>query len=407
MVVFAQYPLGETRVQREAEALIKQGYEVDVICVRMPGNLAVDCYKGVTIYREKYHFLPRLVNTDGLWIKLRYYINFFFTAGYRLTKLHLMKHYDTIQIHNLPDFLVFCALIPKFLGVPVILDLHDLMPELYAGNLGKNPSLTARLIRLQEWLACKFADHVITVTEIWRQALIQRGLPGPKCSVVMNVADTDIFHPSANGSLRLTGRDGFKLIYHGTMREQFGLDLAIQAINLVRHDIPQIHLTMVGGGEYLPHMKKMIEELKLGQYISIEPTRLAEELPQIINSCDLGIVPYRSDAFMDGALPTKLMEYAAMGLPAIAARTTAIQAYFSNTNTEFFEPGDADDLARCILLLYHNPERMAELARGSENFNRRYNWAHVSEAYVSLVERLGGVGSRSKGFVSSGSTHTD
>ena len=38
MIVFAPYPLGETRVQREAEALLKHGYEVDVICVRLPGE---------------------------------------------------------------------------------------------------------------------------------------------------------------------------------------------------------------------------------------------------------------------------------------------------------------------------------------------------------------------------------
>ena len=42
MVVYARYPLGETRVQREAEALLQHGYEVDVICIRMPGEVAVE-----------------------------------------------------------------------------------------------------------------------------------------------------------------------------------------------------------------------------------------------------------------------------------------------------------------------------------------------------------------------------
>ena len=115
---------------------------------------------------------------------------------------------------------------------------------------------------------------------------------------------------------------------------------------------------------------------------------LAEELPDIIRSCDLGVVPYRSDVFTDGLLPTKLMEYAALGLPAVAARTTAIQAYFSDTNTEFFEPGNVDDLARCILRLYHNPDRMAELARGSQNFNQRYNWTNISAEYVAVIDGL-------------------
>lgn len=396
MVVFASYPLGETRVQREAEALLKQGYEVDVICVRMPGSPAVDRYKGVTIYREKYRFLPRMLKNDGLLVKLRYYINFLFTAAYRLTRLHLQKHYDTIQVHNLPDFLVFCAVIPKLFGTPVILDLHDLMPEFYTGRFGREKSLPARLIRLQERLACRFADHVITVSEHWRQALIKRGVTEKKCSVVMNVADESIFFPQAQSPDQLHGKDGFRLIYHGAIVERYGLDLAIQAVDKVRNDIPGIHLTLIGFGEYLPHLARMVAVLGVSQHVTFADSVLAEALPGIICSSHLGIVPYHNDVFTDGLLPTKLMEYAALGMPAIAARTTAIQAYFSDANTEFFEPGDVDDLARCILMLYRNPDRMAELARGSVKFNQRYNWAQVSEAYVSLVEQLGENKSKNK-----------
>ena len=41
-----------------------------------------------------------------------------------------------------------------------------------------------------------------------------------------------------------------------------------------------------------------------------------------------------------------------------------------------------------LLKLYHDPDRMAELARGSQKFNQRYNWAQISKEYVSLVDRL-------------------
>jgi len=394
MVVFACYPLGETRVQREAEALLKHGYEVDVICMRLHGEAAVDSYKGVQIFREVYKFPISLFKKGGLGEKFLSYFRFFFSATFRLTQLNQQKHYGTIQVHNLPDFLVFCALIPKLLGVPIILDLHDLMPEFFAGRFGQTSTFTARLIRLQERLACKFADHVITVSEHWRQTLIRRGVPANKCSVVMNVADDQIFRPS-NGSSLPDGMarneaipDGFRLIYHGSIHQRYGLDLAVQAIDQLRDKIPGIHLCLVGTGEFLPSVKGMIEKLHLQEYVTIEPLRLAEELPDIIRSCTLGLVPYRSDVFTDGLLPTKLMEYAALGLPAVAARTTAIQAYFSDTNTEFFEPGNVDDLARCIFMLYNDPDRMAALARGSLIFNQRYNWKNIGEAYVSLIDQL-------------------
>ena len=388
MVVFAVYPLSETRVQREAEALLRHGYEVDVISMRFPGEKASGQHKGVRIFQEKFRFPIHLAKSGGLGEKFLNYLYFFVSAAIRLTKLHLQKPYDTIQVHNLPDFLVFCALIPKMMGAPIILDLHDLMPEFFAGRFGQTNSLGARLIRWQERLACRFADHVITVSELWRQALIQRGVPENKCSVVMNVADESIFHPPQEPRIQPQNGDGFQLIYHGTFVQRNGLDLAIQAIDRARRDIPGIHLSLIGNGEYFPQMVRMIEELKVDRHVTIDRLHLAEELPEIIMSCHLGVVPIRSNAFTDTALSTKLMEYTALGLPVIAARTTANQAYHSDSNVEFFEPGDVDDLTRCILNLYHNPDRMAELARGSQNFNQRYNWTNISAEYVALVNGL-------------------
>jgi glycosyltransferase involved in cell wall biosynthesis len=205
----------------------------------------------------------------------------------------------------------------------------------------------------------------------------------------MNVADDQIFHPTNGNKPLLQSRQGFRLIYHGSMQERYGLDLALKAIDLVRHEIPELHLSLVGAGPFLPALRGLVEDLGLHEQVSIEPLHLAEELPEIIHSCDLGVVPYRSDFFTDGLVPTKLMEYAAMELPAIAARTTTIQEYFNDANVEFFEPGNIDDLARCILMLYRNPERMEALTLRSQNFNQRYNWAKIGAEYVALVERLG------------------
>ena len=389
MIVYATYPLAETRVQREAEVLIRHGYEVDVICMRLPNDLPIETYKGVRIYRERYRFPYLGFNNHGLVAKFLNYSRFFLSAVIRLTKLLIKNKYDVIQVHNLPDYLVFCAFIPKLLRIPIILDLHDLMPEFFAGRFNKRMPFMAKLIYWQEHLACKFADHVITVSEHWRQALMKRGVPEHKCSVVMNVADANIFSPCVDENYHRTRSDQFRLIYHGSIHERYGLDLAVVAVDNVRKEIPNIHLTLIGHGEFLPQIVGMVEERDLSQYITIENLHLAEELPGIIQSNDLGVVPYQNDVFTDGLLPTKLMEYAALGLPAIASRTTAIQAYFTDTNVEFFEPGNADDLARVIRNLYDNPSRLEELSRGSQKFNQRYNWSKVGAEYVALVEQVG------------------
>ncbi len=384
MVVLAYYPLGETRVQREAEALVAHGYEVDVLCLRGRGESPEAVHQGVSIHR-----LPLRIKKSSLFKQFLNYLQFFILAAIEVTRLHRKHAYSSIQVHNLPDFLVFCTFLLKLRGVPVILDLHDLMPEFYVGRFGVNKAgWLSALVRWQERQSCKFADHVITVSEHWRQALIQRGVRADKCSVVMNVADERIFTPKLE-KVQPRPEHSLRLIYHGSVVYRYGLDLAIQAVNAVKDEIPRIHLTILGGGDAIHGLMQMTKELGLQEHVAIyDELRPVEELPEIIQAADLGVVPYRNDVFTDGLLPTKLMEYAALDLPSIASRTTAMVEYFSDTMVEFFAPGDADDLARCLRLLYTSPQRMAELKAGCAVFNERYSWKKVSAEYVALVEGL-------------------
>jgi len=386
MVVFAHYPHSETRVQREAETLIDHGYAVDVICLGARTEVAIDTHYNVTIYR-----LPMArVKRKSLMAQFLDYIIFFILASVKLTRLHLERPYNVVQVHNLPDFLVFAALVPKLTGAQIILDLHDLTPEFYQGRFEQaSNSFLKRLICMQENLSCRFADHVITVSEHWRQALIQRGVPPEKCSVVMNLADPRIFHPLPAKDIS-KDNNLFRLFYHGTLSQRYGLDLVLQAMDLVRRQIPEIHLTIIGSGEHLEDLKRMADDLHLSEnHVQFRPNVPAEQLPPLIAAADVGIVPYRNDVFTDSLLPTKLMEYAAMGLPSIVARTSAIAAYFDETMVQFFTPGDVEDLARCILALYSDRKRLAQLAQGAEKFNQCYNWTKFGAEYVALVERLG------------------
>jgi glycosyltransferase involved in cell wall biosynthesis len=339
-----------------------------------------------------YRLPVRRYRRAGAAAQLLEYLTFFILAFVKLAVLHRRRRYGVVQLHNLPDFLVFAGMVPKLTGAKLILDIHDLMPEFYAGRFNRAlASWPVRLVRWQEWLSCRFANHVITVSEHWRLTLIARGVPAHKCSVIMNVADERIFKASDNDKCRSASKGGFELIYHGTIVQRYGLDLAIQAVDKARHDIPNIHLTILGRGDFVDTLSTMVQERDLHQHVTIyNEIRPIEELPDIIRAADLGIVPYRNDTFTDALLPTKLMEYAAVGLPAIAARTTAIEAYFRDTMTEFFEPGDSHDLACHIQALYKSRERLAELARGSKKFNERYNWTQIAAEYVALVERLNG-----------------
>jgi len=386
MIVHAYYPLGETRVEREAMALMERGYEVDVLCLRDDDESPTEMVDGVQIYR-----LPvKRHRGRGLVVQLFEYLAFFMLVVLRLFSLQGRRGYGTVQCHNLPDFLIFAAFWPRLRGAQLILDLHDLMPDFYAARFGNRmDSWPVKLVLLQEKLSCRFAHQVITVTELWRQTLIQRGVPAAKIAVVMNVAHDQLFVPgqiqaetSVNGS--------FNVIYHGTITHRYGVDLAVQAIDRLRADDVDVHLTILGDGDYRDDIVEMVERLGLGESVHLSQGFLpTNELPSLISRADVGIVPNRDDLFTDALLPTKLLEYVALGVPVIAARTSGISGYFNDTEVEFFSPGNSDELADCIRHLYNDSTRRKELVQNTSEFNRHYSWARVAEEYGDLVERLG------------------
>jgi glycosyltransferase involved in cell wall biosynthesis len=385
MVVHAYYPLGETRVQREAEALTENGIRVDLICLRGQGQPAREVINHVKIHRVP----VRRRNWKGITGQFLEYLAFFLFSGMRLARLHIQNPYHIVQIHNLPDFLVFTAILPRIMGARIILDLHDLMPEFYASRFGiKHHAIWSRLVRRQEAISCRFAHHIITVTEFWRRSLIQRGIPVDKCSVVMNTADGRIFKPGRY-SIRSGDKPGLTLLYHGNISHRNGIDLIIQAIAILKKEAPDIDLIIHGGGDYLEELSSLGHKLGVISRIHFSRDLVpVEELPLIITRADVGIVSIRSDVFTDGILPTKLMEYAALGMPAVAARTSTISDYFDESMVEFFEPGDADGLAEAVRRLYFDRRRLRELSDNILSFNRRYCWDKQKADYIAMIRDL-------------------
>ncbi|MGB7876986.1 MAG: glycosyltransferase family 4 protein [Anaerolineales bacterium] len=390
MIVHAYYPLGETRVEREALALIDAGYAVDVICLRDEDERSFESINDVEIYR-----LPVMrKNVGGFFGQFLEYISFFALVFFKLIALYPRRNYGTVQAHNLPDFLIFSALIPKLFGARLILDLHDLMPEFFASKTNRSmDSFLVRLVILQEQLSCRFADQVVTVTEIWRERLISRGTRADKVSVVMNVADDRIFHSNSSEEHGLRENHGFRLIYHGTFKQHYGMAELIRAVKLASNEVRGLHLTLQGVGEYHAEMVRMVDELELHQYVQINAFSLpTEELPALIKKADAGVVPNHNDVFTGDLLPTKMLEYIALDVPVIAAKTRVISQYFDEKMVQFFTPGDPESLAQNIIYLSNHRDRLTEQILNSKKFTEDYSWRSVSRKYVELIKGLSGKG---------------
>ncbi len=386
MIVHAYYPIGETRVEREALALVDNGFSVDVICLRLRDQPLFEIVDGVNVYRlpVKRHL------KKGFRAQMLEYLNFFTRVIFKLMRLYPRRRYQTVQAHNLPDFLIFSALLPKLAGARLILDIHDIMPEFMAARTGKAMnSLPVRLTILQEQLACRFANHVITVTDLWKERLIQRGVRANKVSVVMNLADERFFAPIPEDRRLPRENQRFTLIYHGAFKQRYGLDVLIHSIAIARKQAPDILLILQGVGEFIGEMNALVEELGLQENVKINNYAiLVNKLPALIYQADMGVVPNHNDLFTGDLLPTKLLEYVALGMPVIAARTRVISSYFDENMLRFFTPGDEHNLADVILDAYNHRDKLPEQVRQMQQFNDRYNWIGMAKQYVALIVRL-------------------
>ena len=386
MIVHAYYPIGETRVEREALALVDAGIPVDVFCLQLKDQLPFESIDGVDIYR-----LPVQRKTSaGFASQFLEYMWFLIHVFFRLFSLYPRKKYQTIQSHNLPDFLIFSAIIPKLFGARLILDIHDLMPEFFANKTKRSmSSFLVRLVIFQEQLSCRLADHVITVTDLWKERLIERGVRKDKVSVVMNVADDRHFYPAEVRSNHRVSPDRINLIYHGTYKEHYGMKELIQSINLARQVVPGVHLTLQGVGEYYGEMEKLVEELELADEVTINNFAIpVYDLPALINQADMGVIPNRNDPFSGELLPTKMLEYIALGKPVIAAKTRVISHYFDETMVQFFEPSDPESLSEAIIYACRHWEEIIEKTENYHRFTSIYHWKSISRNYVELIQSL-------------------
>ena len=135
----------------------------------------------------QYRVSRPLKRREGKLTYVLQYSAFLLISAVILAKRALKHHHDLIHVHNMPDFLVFSAIITKLRGSRVILDLHDPMPELMRSIFGiDESSRTIRLLKKIEKISLNYADRIITVNEACRKIFAARSCPREKIEVVMN-----------------------------------------------------------------------------------------------------------------------------------------------------------------------------------------------------------------------------
>jgi glycosyltransferase involved in cell wall biosynthesis len=387
MVVLSGYP-ADPRPRRAAEALKNEGMEVELVCLANPTKATGACSNGIDVLR-----LPIKHARGGKLSYFYEYSAFLAAASAILAVRSLTRHYDLVYVHNMPDVLVMSSLVPKALGAKVILDMHDPMPELMMTIFRLDQaSRGVQLIRRFERWSLGLADLVVTVNIACKRIFGTRSCPPEKIGVVMNSPDRQIFPfraPRARAAAKNGQAKPFVIMYHGSLLERNGLDLAVDALAKIQESVPAAELRIYGATT--PFLERVLDSVRsrgLQDRVHYFGPKRLEELVPAIEDCDVGVIPNHRNAFTEINTPTRIFEYLALGKPVIAPSTPGIQDYFNKDSLYFFTPGNSDDLAKQIEHVFLNPtEAMENVARGQQVY-LAHTWEQERETLVNLVSEL-------------------
>ena len=384
MIVHSYYD-EDPRVRREAEALIAAGHEVDVVALRRAADLPQGRVAGVAVRRLD----VQRHQGAGIAVYLREYVSFLLRAGWATTRAHRRRRYDLVQVHSLPDFLAFAALPLRLARVPLLLDLHEAMPEFFRSRFpGAANPIAHRALVLQERLSIAISTAVITVNPVMAERLIRLGVPRRKVHVIPNSASLGRFDAAAHPARPFAADGVVRLVYAGALTPTYELDVALAALGRIATDRPALafHLDVYGRGDAAPRLREQARALGIADRVDFRGRIPIEDVPGAIAAADIGLAPTRHDPFTDVSLSTKIFEYAAMGKPVVSTRLPLVAAIFPLGTIETYTAGDPGSLATAILSVVDDPDqRDAGVARTLE-IARSSSWERHARDYLALVD---------------------
>ncbi|MBN2493221.1 MAG: glycosyltransferase family 4 protein [Deltaproteobacteria bacterium] len=381
MLVHHRFPR-DVRVRRQARALLAAGAGVRVIALRAPGEPARERWQGIEVRR-----LPvRRHRGAPIPVYLAEYAAFASMAALRLAA---GGPFDVIHVHAPPDWLLLAALAGRARGARLVLDIHDLSPELYAERFGDAGGALARTALLgSERLACALADRVLTVTRAFARVLASRGVPQGKIGVLHNCPDEEIFSPEG-GEERRGRRGELRIVHCGTLVRRYGADVLLDAFGRLALERSGVRLDIYGEGDHTGQLARRIREAPLAGRVFLHGDVPQEQVARALARADLCAVPNRSSAFTDLLLPTKLLEALRMGCPVVASDTPVLREMAAE-GARLVPPGDADGLYRAMRELCDDAGARARLRRAGLRVARRFAWAEEKQNLLELYREIVG-----------------
>jgi glycosyltransferase involved in cell wall biosynthesis len=362
----------QTRIQAFAEYLSDRGHDVTVICEfpNHPQGVIPERYRG-RLYEDDranpYRVLRVWVNANEektQATRLTFYLSFMTLAT---AVAPLAGPVDVVVATSPPLFTGLAGLlIARMKRAPFVLDVRDLWPAA-ATSLGQiSPGLVTRAGLWLERFLYRAAAQVVAVTQPFCEhidALRRPGQPGT--------------HLIPNGTLDLFFEKPERLERFGVPEERFlitfaGMHGIAQALPSVLDTAERMngdaHFAFVGEG---PVKEFIVDEAAKRNLknVSFHPQVPLDEIVPALAGADALLVPLSSHPTFDSFVPSKLVDFMAVGRPILlSAAGEAVRILTKSGGGVAVAPEQPDELASAIQWLADHPAEAAEMSRRGRAF---------------------------------------
>lgn len=305
---------------------------------------------------------------------------------------------DVVMVSSPTFFSIFSAwLISRLRRAPLVVEVRDLWPAIFV-ELGvlTNRRIIAVLEAVERWCYHQ-AAAVVVVSEGFRDDLVRREVPAEKVHVVRNGVDVDKFAPrpvDREGWRRRLGvaPDAFVVLYAGAHGISQGLAALADAAARLQDD-PRVRFCFVGEGADKERVRAHVDQHRIAN-VNMLPSVTREEVPELLQAADVGLVPLRDVPLFSTFIPSKMFEMLAAGIPVVGSVTGEAAQLLGDAGAWVVRPEDSEAIAKAVAEVLAHPDEAAERAdRGrkwvADHADRRQLATRYRELLASLVARPG------------------
>jgi glycosyltransferase involved in cell wall biosynthesis len=272
-----------------------------------------------------------------------------------------------------------------------VMEVRDLWPEsiVAVGAMDKN-----LFIKFFEWLEKRLyvsANHIVVVTDTFKEKIASRGIQKEKISVFKNGANLELYQQGDKPlhlieMLNLQGK--FIFSYIGTHGMAHGLDFILDCVSDLQKSQPHLMFLFIGDGAEKKNLVQKADELKLQNVLFLESVP-KKEVVDYLRLMDVALVNLKkSDTFLT-VIPSKIFEAAAMQKPILLGLQGETKKIIETYQAGLcFVPEDKSSFIEQVNKISLNLEQYKKFQKGCEKLALDFDRKEIANSMLETLKKI-------------------